>query len=179
MDPATPWFAASIVALYIALLAYAAYSDIRRLEVGNPVVAGIMILFFPAAWISGLPLESVVWHAGTGLAVLIAGFVLFSIGLMGGADGKLLAATALWCGTDEIMRLIIYVALAGGILAGIVLAARVLMRSPSLGRRIPWLAEGRWRDAPIPYCAAIAAGAALTFPHTPLMPRFLADMTGY
>lgn len=179
MESEIPWFATSVVALYAGLLLYAAYSDIRHLEVANSVVVGIAALFFPAAWLVSLPLETIVVHVAVGLAVLAAGFGLFAFGVMGGADGKLLAATALWCGPDEVARLLIYVALAGGALAGVVLIIRKSVRSPAVVRRAPWLAGGRWRETPIPYCAAIAAGAFLTLPHTPFLTASLADAAGY
>ena len=179
MESALPWFAVGVAVLYTMMLVYAAYSDIRSLEVQNAVVIGIAALFVPAAALAGLDLQTVAMHLGIGLSALAVGFALFASRLMGGADGKLLAAVALWSGSDSIARLLVYVAIAGGALAIAVLVLRRLVHSPAVTKRLPWLAGARWRETPLPYCAAIAVGALLTLPHTPLMPALLADAAGY
>jgi Flp pilus assembly protein protease CpaA len=97
-------------------------------------------------------------------AVLLVGFVLFSLGGVGGGDVKLLAACALWMGPGLILPQITFMAATGLVLAMLLLACRYGWRalcqvSPARMRKIPLplvLEPGRT----VPYGIAIAASAA-------------------
>jgi prepilin peptidase CpaA len=136
--------AGASLALLIALLAWAAGGDVRRYIIPNRISLLILAAYLPfavgAAFLPGL-YPSVNWFSGlmVGGAVLLAGFALFAAGIMGGGDVKLLASTSVWAGPALVFPLLMVTALAGGLVAVGVLAARR-------------------RRSPLPYGVAIAAG---------------------
>ena len=132
-----------LVALAIALLV-AAFTDLRRRQIDNWLNAAIALgapLFW---WASGLSLwPGVVIQLGVAFAAFVVLAGLFALRLMGGGDVKLLAALALWIEPEWFLRLLIAMALIGGVLT-IVMGAWHVMR--------------RQRDKlAIPYGVAIAA----------------------
>ena len=104
-----------LAALAIALV-FAAVTDLRRRQIDNWLNVAIA-LGAPLFWLaSGLSLGSV----GIQLAVAFAAFAvlagLFAIGAMGGGDVKLLTALALWIEPTGFLKLLIIMALLGGVL---------------------------------------------------------------
>lgn len=105
-----------LVALAIALL-IAAFTDLRSRTISNKLNIAIAA-GAPIFWIvSGLSL----WPGvALQLAVTLATFAvlagLFALRLMGGGDVKLLTALALWFVPTEFLKLIIIMAIAGGVL---------------------------------------------------------------
>jgi prepilin peptidase CpaA len=105
-----------LAALAIALLV-AAFTDLRSRHIGNWLNGGIALgapLFW---WASGLTL----WpEIALQLAVTLATFAvlagLFALRAMGGGDVKLLTALALWIAPMLFLKLLIVMALLGGIL---------------------------------------------------------------
>jgi len=134
---------------FLAIIADAALSDLRRLRIPNRdsvlLVATFLIAAFVAAsgmWAEVLP------HLAAGLAVFVVGAALFALGIWGGGDAKLLAAVAVWTGFAGLARLLLVMALVGGALALVVL---VLRRAKS-SRRCAVAGH-------VPYGIAIGAGA--------------------
>jgi prepilin peptidase CpaA len=135
-------------ALAIALL-IAAFTDIRRRQIDNWLNAAIALgapLFW---WATGLS----VWPGMVmqlGLAVvtfaILAG--LFAIRAMGGGDVKLLTALALWLPVMAFVRLLLVMAIAGGVLTVALGMWHIMRRHP-----------GRLK---IPYGVAIAAAGLWT-----------------
>ncbi len=92
--------------------------------------------------------------AGTaGLLVLIVGTLPFALGALGGGDVKLLAACACVFGLSQIVPLLLYTAIIGGVVALCVMLYRRLNRRPE--------------PITVPYACAIAGGVAvLALAHT-------------
>lgn len=128
--------------LAIALLV-AAFTDLRSRQIGNWLNAGIAIgapLFW---WASGLALwPDIALQVGVALAAFVVLAGLFAIGAMGGGDVKLLTALALWIEPSWFLKLLVVMALLGGVLT-IVFAAWHMMR-------------GRKERLAVPYGVAIA-----------------------
>lgn len=130
-------------ALAIALLV-AAFTDIRRRQIDNWLNAAIAAgapLFW---WASGLSLwPGVAWQLGIAVATFAVLAILFALRAMGGGDVKLLTALALWIEPVWFLRLLVIMALIGGVL------------TVALGA---WHVARRQRDRlAIPYGVAIAA----------------------
>lgn len=133
-----------LVGLAIALL-FAAFTDLRRRQIDNWLNAAIALgapLFW---WASGLSLwPGVAIQLGVALAAFAVFAGLFALKMMGGGDVKLLTALALWIEPSWFLKLLIVMALTGGVLT-IVLGAWHVMR--------------RQRDRiKVPYGVAIAIG---------------------
>ena len=103
-------------ALAIALVV-AACTDIKRRQIDNwlngAIAAGAPLYW----WASGLTLwPGVAWQLGVAALTLIILAVLFALRAMGGGDVKLLTALALWIQPLWFLRLVIGMALIGGVL---------------------------------------------------------------
>jgi prepilin peptidase CpaA len=159
---------AAIIAFFLLMLA-AAVSDFRFYRIPNWLSGAVAALFLLAALIFAMPLAQLGWHLLAGVIVLIAGFCLFAANIIGGGDAKLLAAVALWAGWTELPALLVYTALAGGVLA-IVMVLWEMVRShteltsstsPSaLVKRVISLRPD------LPYGVAIAVGACAFLPRS-------------
>jgi len=133
-----------LVGLAIALL-FAAFTDLRRRQIDNWLNAGIALAAPLFWWASGLSLwPGVAMQLGVALAAFAVLAGLFALKMMGGGDVKLLTALALWIEPSWFLKLLIVMALAGGILTILVGAWHVMRRQ-------------RDRIA-VPYGVAIAAG---------------------
>ena len=63
-------------------------------------------------------------HAAAAGVGLLAGFILFALGYIGGGDAKLFACTALWFGLHDLPEYVLVASLFGGVLTVSLLAAR-------------------------------------------------------
>ena len=105
-------------------------------------------------------------HIVAGGATLVLGFLLFLRGYIGGGDAKLLAAISIWTGFDGLYAYFLFVAIAGGILALLLLGFR-WFRLPNLFQRIAWLERLHSEKKHIPYGIAISSGAVIALSQTP------------
>ena len=110
------YFSYGLLAALAIALVFAAVTDLRRRQIDNWLNVAIA-LGAPLFWLaSGLSLGGV----GIQLAVAFAAFAvlagLFAIGAMGGGDVKLLTALALWIEPTGFLKLLIIMALLGGVL---------------------------------------------------------------
>ena len=149
--------------IFAGLLFLAASEDSVRLRISNWTCLGIMVAAFAALGLAGLD-----WALWQNLALfagaLLIGTPMFAAGKMGGGDIKLFATTALWFDLRGGFLALMWVLLAGGLLAILVLAIRRFGWSDAARERIILLKK----RGGIPYGVAIAAGvlfaaAALRF----------------
>ena len=131
-----------VVALAIALLVAAA-TDWRRRQIDNWLNLGIALVA-PVFWLAkGLPLWAPLWQPsvvlqfGVGLAAFAVFAAFFALKWMGGGDVKLLTALALWIEPEWFLRLLIMMALVGGVLT-IVLGAWHIARRQKDRLAIPY-----------------------------------------
>ena len=150
----------------VALLAWAALHDIGFRTVPNRVSAALLLIGLLLRLIQG----DVLAGLGCGTLVFIVTYVFWRLGWMGGADVKLLTASAVFVPPPMVPTLVIGTSLAGGVLALIyLLGSRWVQRSfgparPSAGliRRAARCELRRLRlRGPLPYAAAIATGGWL------------------
>lgn len=141
--------------LFLLLLA-AAVQDGWRLQISDWISAGVAVAAFVALALAG-PIVGLWQNFALFAAVLALGTFAFGRGWMGGGDIKLLAASALWFDLSNGWRLLVAIAIAGGLEALIVMALRRLNWPASLRQRVLLL---RPREG-IPYGIAIALGVAL------------------
>ena len=123
--------------LAIALL-IAAFTDIRRRQIDNWLNAAIAAGAPLYWWASGLSLwPGVAWQLGMAVVTLIALAALFAIRAMGGGVVKLLTVLALWIEPLWFLRLLIGMALIGGLLT-LVLGAWHVMRRRQTRLAVPY-----------------------------------------
>jgi prepilin peptidase CpaA len=155
-----------LIAVGMAIIAGAVY-DATTLTIPNWISVVLLALFPVIAVSAGLSWAEAGMHVGVGVAALIVGILLFAGGIVGGGDAKLFAAVSLYIGAAWFGMYIFAVALAGGLLACVLLAIRWLA-AYGAGAYLTWLQHLARRDAGIPYGVAIAAGALVVLPGTHL-----------
>ena len=69
------WLSAAV---YPLALAWAVYSDSRRLMIPNGASIAITLSFLPAALLGGVGFTEIAWHYAVGLGLFLAGLILFS-----------------------------------------------------------------------------------------------------
>jgi len=116
--------ALAALALFAALLIYAACSDIMSLTIPNWVSIALVAIFLAAAPFGGLSWRDIGIHLLFGFAVLGVGFLLFQANVFGGGDAKLLGAVSVWTGFAGFGEFAIATVMAGGVLALTLLTAR-------------------------------------------------------
>ncbi len=158
-----------VTALFLVLMIIAAAGDVLTRRIPNLLVLLVAGLFFPAAWASGMPLASILLHSATGLGLLFAAFVLFSLGYLGGGDAKLLGAAGLWFGAASLPQFLSLTVFAGGILALGVLAWSLVMYQAQY-RQFECVERLAWVRPSVPYGFAIAVGVILSVPGSWLGP---------
>ncbi len=151
------------------LVVAAGASDFFTLRIPNWLNAMIALAFFPMAFATGMPAETMLFHGLGAIAVLAAGFALFSFGVLGGGDAKLLAAAGLWFGWPALAPFLVFTSLAGGVLAILMKAWQMIEIERDVGD-VGWMKRWLSFKADLPYGVAIAAGGLLAFPGTWWMP---------
>jgi prepilin peptidase CpaA len=138
------------------LLTAGAVSDLFRYLIPNWIALLLAILAVPALLLAGVDLAGLAWHLAVGLIVLVVASILFFRGLLGGGDAKLLAAAACWTGWPMVVPFVVYTAIAGGVLAIVMIVVRRPFRNQDV--HVDWLSSLLSRNSGIPYGIAIAVG---------------------
>ncbi|GAA5061743.1 prepilin peptidase [Erythrobacter westpacificensis] len=157
---------ALLAALAIALV-WAAFTDIKSRRIAN-WLNGAIAIGAPVYWYaSGLSLwPDVAIQIGLGLLVFAVGSILFAMRQMGGGDVKLLTALALWMTPLVLLKLVIIMALLGGVLTLVVGIRNVMIRRKKEKTRwaVPYgvaiSAAGLWTISNLTMNAAAAAAVA-------------------
>ncbi|MGX1746261.1 MULTISPECIES: A24 family peptidase [unclassified Brevundimonas] len=156
-----------------ALAIIAALYDLTTMKIPN-WISGLLILgFFPAALIFGLSLDIVVISSGVAIAALLMGAGMFALNWIGGGDAKLMAASILWMGLSGSLPFLLYTALAGGGFCILLMTARRHLQVFAVTGP-GWITRLMQPKGDIPYGVAIAIGALLAYPSSPLMTAFIA-----
>ena len=131
----------------IAALGYATWTDIRARIIPNPLNAAIALAAPLWWWASGLePWPGAAIQVAMALIALIVFIGIFALGAMGGGDVKLIAALGLWLLPADMLRMLVWMSLAGGAITIVMLVAHKI-------RKIEERPE-------IPYGVAIALATA-------------------
>ena len=145
-----------LAAIFLILLLVAALEDGWRLRIANRVSAAIVAGAVAGVAVAGPTIE--LWqNLALFVGLLAVGTVLFARGWMGGGDVKLLAASALWFDLAAGWRLLVAIAIVGGLEALFLIGLRRLPWPASVPQRVLLL---RRREG-IPYGVAIALAVAL------------------
>ena len=144
------------ILLFLALgcLILACITDVVRFEIPDWISIAILVL----AVGYGLTQPDFGWwsHLLAIVAMFVLGMLLFGTGVMGGGDVKLLVASSAWTGLSGLPPMLLGVALAGGLLAFLLLVVREGLRQANVPEeRLPGMFRA---GAPLPYALAITAG---------------------
>jgi len=154
--------------LFPAVMAFAASSDFFTMTIANRVSLILVGGFGVLALLTGMSLTDLMSHAAAAAVVLVAVFLFFSRGWIGGGDAKLAAATTLWLGFAHLPDYLIYASLFGGALTLLIVQFRALPL-PQLFVGREWAERLHRRGAGVPYGIALAAAALWIYPQTEWM----------
>lgn len=154
-------------------MAYAAATDLLTLTIPNKITLAVAAAFFLVAPFAGLTWAAFFTHLGVGAAVLVLAIAMFSFNLIGGGDAKLLAAAALWMGSEQFLPYVTLVALCGGALAIAILLYR-RTDVPAFLAGHSWATRLHDAKTGIPYGLALAAAALWIYPSTKWFSAFAA-----
>lgn len=155
------------------LLLYAAWHDVSTMWIPNWVSIVLAAAFVPAAAVAGFSMELIGMHLAFGGAVMLLCAALFYLGVFGGGDAKVIAAASLWIGFNAVAPFVFWMALAGGALALVLIVLRRLRLKPT-GE---WMKRLLSPEEGAPYAVAIAAGALIAAPASPLLAAGLAGFS--
>ena len=138
-------FADALIAILAAMLIIAATGDLRTRTIPNWLNGAIALGAIPFWVVSGLSVwPDMAIQIGVALAVFAAFALAFHLGAMGGGDVKMVAALALWLPLGAVIKLLVIMSIAGGVLT---VAMLVRHRTAKSGKELE-----------IPYGVAIAFG---------------------
>ena len=110
-------FTDALVALLAAILIVAAAGDLRTRNIPNALNLTIALLAIPYWWFAGFALwPDIPVQLALAIGTLLVFSAAFAIGWMGGGDVKMLAALALWLPPLALMKLLVVMSIAGGVL---------------------------------------------------------------
>lgn len=91
------WFLPAVIPIAI----YVAWSDLQRMKIPNVAVYALVISFAVLGLIA-LPFTQYLWHWTHLVVVLLVGFVLNVLRVLGAGDAKFMAGAAPFMATDDL-----------------------------------------------------------------------------
>src|SRR5687768_7711303 len=126
------------VAILAAMLIIAATGDLRTRTIPNWLNAAIALAAIPFWIFSGLSFwPEIVSQIGIALLVFALFAIAFRFGAMGGGDVKMVAALALWLPPGAVLKLLVIMSIAGGLLT-LAMVIRHRMKRPGGELEIPY-----------------------------------------
>lgn len=161
------------LAMLPVLMIVAALNDVASLRIPNWLTGLTAALFFPMAFLTGMPLAEFGWHLLAGAILFFVGYGIFAVGFFGGGDAKLMAAAGLWFGTSQTMPFLIVTAMAGGAMAMaygfwsiFVMMVDFHVSDKADGTPRSFVTRLKQTMPQLPYGFALAVGAIIVFPQT-------------
>jgi prepilin peptidase CpaA len=163
---------APMLAVFPALMAYAAFSDLFTMTISNWISVLLVLAFVGVALLVGMPAPLIGLHLACGLVVLVLTFALYCCGWIGGGDAKLAATTAVWMGFEHLAEYGMGAALIGGALTLAILQFR-RWPLPGWARARDWMMRLHDKDNGVPYGIALATAGLALYPETGVFLRAL------
>jgi prepilin peptidase CpaA len=156
---------ALVVVVFPLLMIFACLSDLLTQLIPNRVSILLFVVFCVLAVLLQLSWRDFGLHLACGFGFLSFAFALFSLGWIGGGDGKLAASVALWLGFPVLLEFIVTVSLLGGGLALLLIAFRRIPL-PAMLLDISWIARLHDDKGAVPYGIAIGFAGLQLYPQS-------------
>ncbi len=144
------------VGTFLVALVAAAVCDLVSREIPDGISIGLIVVALAVMVVTGASWSTVARQIGVATALFALGALAFAARQWGGGDAKLFAATGFWFEPPDLLTYFLVVAIAGGLLALVVLGLR--RRRPA-GAWVPrWLGRLADPDEGVPYGVALAVG---------------------
>ncbi len=158
------------IASFFALCLFAAIRDIETLTIPNWLNAWLAFLFIPACILAAPGWDVAGWHLLAASLAFVISIVLFMTGVFGGGDAKMIPGVMLWVGPAGAVSFVYGMVIAGGVLAVIVIIARRFVPAHAAPE---FAYETLQQGKGVPYGVAIAFGAFMAAPLSPILTSFL------
>lgn len=163
----------SLVFIFPLMMIFSSFSDLFSMSISNKVSLVLIVSFIVFAIVLGIDFNTVLWHFITFAVVLIFGFTLFALNIIGGGDAKFAASTALWLGWGPTGAYILFATLLGGLLTLLILKFRSEIIPEKLNT-IQWVLRLHDSKNGVPYGIALGVAAMITYPSTHWMEKVIA-----
>ncbi len=141
------------LAAAVPLSIYAGWSDLKTMTIPNWVSIALIAAFIVIALFT-LPFDTVLWRLGGAAIVLLVGFILNAIKVLGGGDAKYLAAIAPFIALHDLSAFMVIFSVS---LIVTLALHRVAMRIKPLRRATPdWVSWEAGRNFPMGISIATA-----------------------
>lgn len=114
--------------------------DVLTTRIPDGISISLVVAFVFYAIFQNYDLNTFGLHFGVAVLVFLSGFVMFSLGWMGGGDGKLAAAGALWFGPNLVLPFVLLSFMLGGIMVMAMIGLRSIPL-PQWVHRQSWLMQ--------------------------------------
>lgn len=154
-----------------ALMIVGGLHDLTTMKIPNWISLALVAAFIPAALLTGVGGTGMGLHFAVAVAALLVGMAMFALNWIGGGDAKLLAAGCLWMGPPSALMFVLYSAVIGGLFCLALITARKI--APSYPGVPAWATRLLEPQGDVPYGVALAGGALLVLPNSPLVTAFV------
>ena len=143
-------------------------SDVRNFEIPDSLPLLLLLAYPLTALSAGFSWQQILWAFSLSGLMLVVAIILFLLRIMGGGDGKFLAASVLWIGQERLWEFLFVTTLAGGVLAlALILFRRLPLASALEG--IATIQQLHAKKQDIPYAVAIGSAGLIVYPHLPVL----------
>ncbi|SCA55718.1 putative Peptidase A24A prepilin type IV [Candidatus Terasakiella magnetica] len=147
-----------IIAAFVALLLVSALEDLDDYRIPN-FISIALIALYPFYVLTAPHEVSIGWSMVIGLVFFMIGLGLFSAGIMGGGDVKLIALTGLWVGPLGLFPFLFAMVIVGAIMSIFMLSSSLRHGSAYICVQMGFVnAQEKILTDKLPYGVAICAG---------------------
>ena len=156
---------ALVLIVFPLLMVFACLYDLLTELIPNRISLFLLAAFCVMAALMQISWPVFGYHIASGFIFLSLAFTLFSMGWIGGGDGKLAAAVALWLGLPLLLDFTITVSLLGDLLAMVLVIFRRFPLPETL-LKIEWITRLHSYKGPVPYGITIGLAGLLLYPQS-------------
>ena len=143
-------------------------SDVRSFEIPDSLSLLLLIAYPLVALSAGFSWQQILWAFSLSGLMLVVAIILFLLRIMGGGDGKFLAASVLWTGHERLWEFLFVTTFVGGVLALVLIIFRRLPLASAL-EDIATIQQLHAKKKDIPYAVAIGCSGLIVYPHLPVL----------
>lgn len=147
-----------MLALFSAVMIVAAIQDVKEYRIANLFII-VLLALFPIYMLTASYEVSLLWNLGLALGFFAIGVGLFSLGVMGGGDVKLIAVAVLWVGPQGLFAFLIAMSLVGAGMSLFMMSSGLRHGAAYLCTHMGMMgAQKKILTDQIPYGVAVCAG---------------------
>lgn len=173
-------FSIFLLFAFTFFVVFAIICDLLTYQIPNWVsisLSGLFLVYFCASAMSGLPLMPFLSGFGCGVFILLVGFTLFALNVIGGGDAKFTAVIAMWLGWGLILHYLFLATLLGGVLTVGIFCFRQLVIPLSL-LKANFIMRLYSKDEGVPYGIALGSAALVMIYEMPIFQMALMGLFG-